>query len=380
MKSFSPILLVAGLSLATLQVSQAQIRNPRDVDASPAETPGVTKKPSPPPAKPKAEPALQSSQPEVMNNDFSTPYSETPIVAVYDESVSLPTPVLNTAAPVVEKMEKGEVNWSRQYIEVKGTGIINQERFKNQAQARAMAQRAAVVDAQRNLLEVSQGVHVNSETTVRDLMLESDVITTRVNGIVKGAEQMGNARLIDGGAAIEVTMRMPLYAKSSLASAVVDGVKDPVNPGYADPRPVENPQARQTQQPDRMDQTGRTATPGNSLVGGNASVGETTKQLAFNMLNGGKLNPELFPVIFDEKGNVAINLKELYDPTKGKFPQIIQGSRQIMQTAGFDKGVQVIDLIQKDGRLVIANTNRNDTWKRVGQVAAKIGKFLLMLL
>ena len=50
----------------------------------------------------------------------------------------------------IQKEEGGQINWTTQFIEAEGEGIIDNERFKNPAQARALAIRAATVVAQRN--------------------------------------------------------------------------------------------------------------------------------------------------------------------------------------------------------------------------------------
>lgn len=285
----------------------------------------------------------------------------------FDANVSLPPAVVAKAKPVVEKAGKGSINWTKQYIEVTGTGIINNERFKIPAQARVAAQRAAVVDAQRNLLEIAKGVEVNSETTVKDLMLESDVVTTRINGIVKGAEQVGKPVEKDG--AVTVTMRMPLY-DNGVAEAVYEAVPaaQPVPAAEVAAVPVVNQGGAQM------------SNAASAPAGANSLAGSDAKQLAFNVLNG-KINPQLFPVVYDDKGNVVLDTKKIFDPSKGQFPQILQAGKQIANAAGFTKATEIIDLVQSaDGKLVLANTNRNATWKKIGNIAGKIGKFLLMLI
>jgi hypothetical protein len=100
------------------------------------------------------------------------------------------TPFIQPIKKEVEGKTKelGKVDWSSQFIEAKGESVLDPERFKNPAQAKAMATRGAVVVAQRNLLEIVKGVHVQGETTVEDMMTKRDLITTRVEGIVKGAQ------------------------------------------------------------------------------------------------------------------------------------------------------------------------------------------------
>lgn len=55
------------------------------------------------------------------------------------------------------------------------------------AQARALAKRAAIADAQRQLATKLFGVKINAKDTVKDAMLKSSVIEARVHGLVKNA-------------------------------------------------------------------------------------------------------------------------------------------------------------------------------------------------
>ncbi len=89
----------------------------------------------------------------------------------------------------------------------------------SEAQARLMARRAAIADAQRNLAEQIAGVQVDSETTVQNLQIASDVVKTRVSALIKGAKIISESAE-DG--AYHVVMALPLYGvNNSLASAVL---------------------------------------------------------------------------------------------------------------------------------------------------------------
>ena len=89
----------------------------------------------------------------------------------------------------------------------------------SEAQARLMARRAAITDAQRNLAEQIAGVQVDSETTVQNLQVASDVVHTRVSALLKGAKVISES-YEDG--ACHVVMALPLYGvNNSLASAVL---------------------------------------------------------------------------------------------------------------------------------------------------------------
>jgi len=109
---------------------------------------------------------------------------------------------------IVEQMgDKGKINWSEGYIEAVGIGAPP-ERYIGKPQARPMALRAAQVDAYRNLLEVTKGVRIDSQTLVKDFTVESDVIKAQVEGLVKGAKVFNREYMSDG--TVEVTLRMPL--------------------------------------------------------------------------------------------------------------------------------------------------------------------------
>ncbi|MBR1730571.1 MAG: LPP20 family lipoprotein [Selenomonadaceae bacterium] len=112
-----------------------------------------------------------------------------------------------------------EVNWETNVIEVTGVGAYAPQ-ARNAFQARALAKRAAIADAYRQLLEAVQGVNVTAETTVRDMITESDVIKTHVEGCVRGAQIVSEREISGGG--YEVTMKMPLFGgNNSIARGVM---------------------------------------------------------------------------------------------------------------------------------------------------------------
>jgi hypothetical protein len=120
--------------------------------------------------------------------------------------------------------DKGLVNFEQGYIEAVGTGAPP-EQYYGKPQARPMALRAAQVDAYRNLLETVQGVQIDSATSVKDFVVESDVINTKISGLVKGAQIVNKAYFSDG--TVEVTVRMPLsgLAKAIIPQAIADDKK-----------------------------------------------------------------------------------------------------------------------------------------------------------
>ena len=133
------------------------------------------------------------------------------------------------------------VDWKNHTITVTGMGIAPPDAV-NQAHARIMARRAAVVDGYRQMAELIKGVHVDAESTVENMILRDDVIKTKVSACVQGARVIGERATLDGG--YEVTMEVPLFGVSnSLAAAVLPkpAVKEP----FPAPTP-ENPASSST--------------------------------------------------------------------------------------------------------------------------------------
>jgi len=119
----------------------------------------------------------------------------------------------------IETVNSGKINWTAGEVYASGVGAPPAQP-SNAAQARAMAERAAFVVALRNLLEVVKGVRVDSETMVENYMIKSDVIRTRVEGIVKGARIVKKQYMSDGS--VEMLVAMPM--KGSLMDTIVPEV------------------------------------------------------------------------------------------------------------------------------------------------------------
>jgi hypothetical protein len=113
-----------------------------------------------------------------------------------------------SASEWTEKIGQGAINWSAGYIEALGIGAPADKSI-GKANARPMALRAAKVDAYRNLLEITRGVRVDSTTTIKDFTVDSDIINTQVDGLVKGAVVVDQQYMSDG--TVEVRVRMPLF-------------------------------------------------------------------------------------------------------------------------------------------------------------------------
>lgn len=96
-----------------------------------------------------------------------------------------------------------------------------------------MARRAAIVDAQRNLLESIKGISVDSETTMENYIVTSDLVKTKINGVVTGARVISE-EFKDG--TYHVVMAAPLYGIGSVGDVAIRAVM-----GDSQPQPMPLP-------------------------------------------------------------------------------------------------------------------------------------------
>ena len=75
------------------------------------------------------------------------------------------------------------------------------------AQARALAKRAAIADAQRQIATKLFGVKINAKDTVKDAMLQSSIIEARVLGLIKNASVI-NQDFKDGLYRVEMELKI----------------------------------------------------------------------------------------------------------------------------------------------------------------------------
>ena len=120
----------------------------------------------------------------------------------------------------VQQNAKGSVNWEKGAeadVEAWGVGLppVNMPAERGVA----LALRAATVDAYRQLAEIIKGVQVDSETTMRDLSVESDVVTAKVEALVQGARVVEKVVNKDGSYSVKVAV--PLYGVKSVAAVVI---------------------------------------------------------------------------------------------------------------------------------------------------------------
>ena len=114
-----------------------------------------------------------------------------------------------TASDMIQQMDHGHINWTTGVVQAKGIGAPPD----NSRAARPMAIQAAKLVAYRNLLELTKHVRIDSATTVENFIVKSDVITSRVEGIIHGARIIKTDYMSDG--TVEVIVQMDLRGSFS---------------------------------------------------------------------------------------------------------------------------------------------------------------------
>lgn len=114
------------------------------------------------------------------------------------------------ADDVIKQTPGGSINWSKGVVYAIGYGTAKPG--LNAAQRRLLSRRAAVVDAQRNLLEMTKGVRLTSATKVVDAMVRDSTIATRVAGVIKGAVSLKEREVYQNDI-FSVTLAMPMAGR-----------------------------------------------------------------------------------------------------------------------------------------------------------------------
>lgn len=101
-------------------------------------------------------------------------------VVMLSASCALTTEDYNAA--VVETMVNAQGN-----IVATGYAVISVQPHDNPAQQRLLSIRASKLDAYRSLMEQVYGQYLDANTTVGQLVVESDTFRARVQGVIYGA-------------------------------------------------------------------------------------------------------------------------------------------------------------------------------------------------
>jgi uncharacterized coiled-coil protein SlyX len=134
--------------------------------------------------------------------------------------------------PGVEPVgSSGVIDWVGGKVIATGIGVPRTDVIP--AKARAMAERASLVVARRNLLEVIQGVHIDSRTTVENFLVRDDSVVARVNGEIKLSHVERVEHFGDGTVMTTVSLSLGGNLNGILVK-MVSGASPPSPAGMAD--------------------------------------------------------------------------------------------------------------------------------------------------
>ncbi|MHB1845604.1 MAG: hypothetical protein ACYCWW_12320, partial [Deltaproteobacteria bacterium] len=111
------------------------------------------------------------------------------------------------AATALAAPDGASIDWEKRVIVAHGLGAPDLS-APNAAAARIGAERAAKLDAFRNLLEALKGVHVREGQTAASLMSRDEALRASVEGVLREFTVVERHYFSDGG--VELVVSMPL--------------------------------------------------------------------------------------------------------------------------------------------------------------------------
>ncbi|CBG40547.1 LPP20 family lipoprotein [Helicobacter mustelae] len=119
----------------------------------------------------------------VAGNTLPQPSTDTPLP---DTRFEAPAPDAGQATDIIPNSPMLTPN---NIIELSAVGMgVAPESTVSPSQALALAKRAAIVDAYRQLGEKMYGIRVNAQDTVRDMILQNSTVKTKVQALIRNAE------------------------------------------------------------------------------------------------------------------------------------------------------------------------------------------------
>ena len=183
------------------------------------------------------------------------------------------------------------MNWEGQVVRATGAGAPDMK-ASSPAQARLGAERAALLDAFRNLLSQVKGVQVDGTRKMNDVM-QADEVRARVEGLVKGYKVTNKRYFSDNG--VEIDVEVPVTMLTDILDP--DATQQFAVPATPEKKPNEKP-VEKAVEPTRAPDAVAKADEG----GGTGLVIDA---------RGLKLMPALLPRVLDETGKPLYTVDSL---------------------------------------------------------------------
>ncbi len=187
------------------------------------------------------------------------------------------------------------VNWEGQVVRATGAGAPDMK-ASSPAQARLGAERAALLDAFRNLLSQVKGVQVDGTRKMNDVM-QSDEVRARVEGVVKGYKVTNKRYFSDNG--VEIDIEVPVTLLTDILDP--DATQMFAVPASPEKKPNEKPVEKAVEKP---------AEP-NKAPDAVAKAEDGSGTGLVIDARGLKLMPALLPRVLDETGKPLYTVDSL---------------------------------------------------------------------
>ncbi len=116
---------------------------------------------------------------------------------------------------VIQKVGHGQINWTEKVVVATGTGAPDLK-APNVSVARIGAERAAKLDALRNILEALKGVKITANASIADRMGQSNDISAQVQGMARNFKVVDTRYYSDGGVDVVVQMEITSQLRALL--------------------------------------------------------------------------------------------------------------------------------------------------------------------
>lgn len=124
---------------------------------------------------------------------------------------------------IIQTVGTTNINWTAQFIEVSGEGIIpSASEEPNRSKANLKARTYAKMSAVAGIYAALDNASISHEAVGKDFL--SDLaVRQKIEGYVRNVEIVGEKRISDGGnTVVVVTVRAPMYGNSGIIPAVLD--------------------------------------------------------------------------------------------------------------------------------------------------------------
>ncbi len=183
------------------------------------------------------------------------------------------------------------MNWEGQVVRATGAGAPDMK-ASSPAQARLGAERAALLDAFRNLLSQVKGVQVDGTRKMNDVM-QADEVRARVEGLIKGYKVTNKRYFSDNG--VEIDVEVPVTMLTDILDPdATQMFAVPASPEKKPPEKAVEKPAEPSKAPDAV---------------AKAEVGSGTGLVID--ARGLKLMPALLPRVLDETGKPLYTVDSL---------------------------------------------------------------------